>query len=56
MRLGTTELTLKNTLVTAGALNGRRAIAEQIVAQEGDDALALKGNQESLHDDAAHGH
>lgn len=44
-------LTLKGTIVTTDALNTQRAIAEQIVAQEGDYALALKGNQGTLHDD-----
>jgi integrase len=38
-------LTLKGTIVTADALNCQRAIAQQIVDQEGDYALALKGNQ-----------
>jgi predicted transposase YbfD/YdcC len=46
-------LSLKGTIVTADALNCQRAIAAQIVEQEGDYALALKGNQESLHDDVA---
>ena len=36
-------LTLKGTIVTADALNCQRAIAEQIVEQQGDYALALKG-------------
>jgi len=40
-------LTLKGTIVTTDALNCQRAIAEQIV----DYALALKGNQGTLHDD-----
>jgi hypothetical protein len=44
-------LALKGTIVTADALNCQRAIAEQIVEQEGDYALALKGNQGTLHDD-----
>ena len=44
-------LTLKGTIVTADALNCQRAIAQQIVDQEGDYALALKGNQGTLHDD-----
>ncbi len=42
-------LTLKGTIVTADALNCQRAIAQQIVDQGGDYALALKGNQETLH-------
>jgi predicted transposase YbfD/YdcC len=37
--------------VTADALNCQRAIAEQIVEQDGDYALALKGNQGTLFDD-----
>jgi predicted transposase YbfD/YdcC len=44
-------LTLKGTIVTADALNCQRAIAQQIVGEGGDYALALKGNQGTLHDD-----
>jgi predicted transposase YbfD/YdcC len=44
-------LSLKGTIVTADALNCQRAIAQQIVDQGGDYALALKRNQESLHGD-----
>jgi predicted transposase YbfD/YdcC len=44
-------LSLKGTIATVDALNCQRPIAEQIVKQEGDYALALKGNQGSLHDD-----
>lgn len=44
-------LALKGTIVTADAINCQRAIAEQIVQQQGDYALALKGNQGTLHDD-----
>jgi predicted transposase YbfD/YdcC len=44
-------LTLKGTIVTTDALNCQRAIAGQIVEQGGDYALALKGNQGTLHDD-----
>ena len=44
-------LTLKGTIVTTDALNCQRSIAQQIVDQEGDYALALKGNQGTLHDD-----
>lgn len=44
-------LALKGTIVTADALNCQRAIAGQIVDQGGDYALALKGNQETLHRD-----
>lgn len=44
-------LALKGTIVTADALNCQRAIAEQIIEQKGDYALALKGNQGTLYDD-----
>ncbi len=44
-------LSLKGTIVTVDALICQRSIAEQIVRQGGDYALALKGNQGSLHDD-----
>jgi predicted transposase YbfD/YdcC len=44
-------LALQGTIVTADALNCQRAIAEQIVEQKGDYALALKGNQGTLYDD-----
>jgi predicted transposase YbfD/YdcC len=44
-------LSLKGTIVTTDALNCQRAIAQQIVEQGGDYALALKGNQGTLHDD-----
>lgn len=44
-------LSLKGTIVTVDALNCQRAIARQIVDQDGDYALALKRNQETLHDD-----
>src|SRR3984885_3477029 len=44
-------LRLKGTIVTADALNCQRAIAQQIVDPGGDYALALKGNQGTLHDD-----
>jgi len=37
--------------VTVDALNCQRAIARQIIDQGGDYALALKGNQGTLHDD-----
>ena len=46
-------LSLKNTIVTVDALNCQHAIAAQIVEQTGDYALALKGNQPSLHAVAA---
>jgi hypothetical protein len=38
-------LTLKGAIVTVDALNCQRAIAQQILDQEGDYAFALKGNQ-----------
>ncbi len=44
-------LSLKGAIVTADALNCQRTIAEQIVEQKGDYALALKGNQDTLYDD-----
>ena len=44
-------LTLQGAIVTADALNCQRAIAEQIVEQRGDYALALKANQGTLHED-----
>jgi predicted transposase YbfD/YdcC len=44
-------LSLKGTIVTADALNCQREIARKIVDQGGDYALALKGNQATLHDD-----
>ena len=43
-------LTLHGVIVTTDALNCRRAIAEQIVEQKGDYALALKANQGTLHE------
>ena len=44
-------LSLQGAIVTTDALNCQRAIAEQIVGQGGDYALALKANQPSLHAD-----
>ena len=46
-------LSLKGTIVTTDALNCQRAIAQQIIDQEGDYVLALKGNQGTLHADAS---
>ena len=43
-------LSLKGCIVTVDALNCQRGIARQIVEQGGDYALALKGNQGTLHD------
>jgi predicted transposase YbfD/YdcC len=44
-------LSLKGTIVTVDALNCQREIAQKIIDQGGDYALALKGNQGTLHDD-----
>ena len=44
-------LSLKGAIVTADAINCQRAIAAEVVSQGGDYALALKGNQGTLHDD-----
>jgi predicted transposase YbfD/YdcC len=46
-------LSLKGAIVTTDALNCQRVIAQQIIDQGGDDALALKGNQGTLHDDVS---
>src|SRR5271166_774452 len=46
-------LSLKGTIVTTDALNCQRDIAQQIVDQGGDYALALKGNQGTLLDDVS---
>ena len=46
-------LSLKGTVVTVDALNCQRPIARQIVDQGGDYALALKGNQGTLHTDVS---
>ena len=44
-------LTLQGKVVTVDALNCQRQIAQQVIDQEGDYALALKGNQGTLYDD-----
>ncbi len=44
-------LSLKGSIVTTDALNFQRAIAQKIIDKGGDYALALKGNQGTLHDD-----
>ena len=44
-------LALKGTIVTTDALNCQREIARTIIDKGGDYALALKGNQGTLHDD-----
>jgi predicted transposase YbfD/YdcC len=46
-------LSLKGCIVTVDALNCQREIARQIVDQGGDYALALKGNQGTMHDDVS---
>jgi predicted transposase YbfD/YdcC len=46
-------LALQDTIVTVDALNCQRDIAQQIVDQGGDYALALKGNQGTLHADVS---
>ena len=47
-------LSLRGTTVTADALHCQRATAQQIVDQGGGYALALKGNQGTLHADVVH--
>ena len=46
-------LSLKGAIVTTDALNCQLVIAQQIVEQGGDYALALKGSQSTLHDDVS---
>ena len=46
-------LSLNDAIVTVDALNCQRAIAQQIIDQGGDYALALKGNQATLHADVS---
>ena len=46
-------LSLKNTIVIVDVLSCQRDIAWQIVDQSGDYALALKGNQKTLHADVS---
>jgi predicted transposase YbfD/YdcC len=47
-------LDVKGCLVTIDALGCQTAIADKIIAQEGDYALACKGNQERIHTDVQH--
>lgn len=47
-------LALKDTVVTIDAMGCQTAIAAQIVAGKGDYVLALKGNQETLHELVQH--
>ena len=44
-------LSLKGRVVTADAMSCQRKIAQQVIDQGADYVLALKGNQETLHDD-----
>ena len=44
-------LSLRGCIVTADALNCQRGIAAKVIERGGDYALALKGNQGTLHDD-----
>lgn len=44
-------LSLRGHTVTVDAMGCQRAIAAQVVAQDGDDVLALEGNQGTLHAD-----
>lgn len=44
-------LSLKGRIVTADAMSCQRKIAQQVIDQGADYVLALKGNQETLHDD-----
>ena len=44
-------LELKGCIVTIDAMGCQTAIAEQVIAQQGDYVLGLKGNQGTLHDD-----
>lgn len=45
------QLDLKGTVVTIDAMGCQTAIAQQIIEQEGDYVLSLKGNQGTLHED-----
>ncbi len=44
-------LSLEGSIVTVDALNCQRETAQQIIDQKGDDVMALKGNQATLHAD-----
>ena len=44
-------LRLEGSIVTVDALNCQREIAQQVIDQNGDYVMALKGNQGTLHDD-----
>jgi predicted transposase YbfD/YdcC len=45
------QLALSGCIVTIDAMGCQRTLAQQILAQDGDYVLALKGNQETLHAD-----
>lgn len=47
-------LALKGCIVTIDAMGCQREVAQKIVAQGGDYLLAIKGNQESLHQQVSH--
>jgi predicted transposase YbfD/YdcC len=47
-------LSLKGRTVTLDAIGCQRKIAQDIIGQEADYVLALKGNQPALHDDVRH--
>lgn len=47
-------LSLAGRVVTADAMSCQHKIAQQVIDQEGDYVLALKGNQGTLHDDVRH--
>ena len=42
---------IRGSVITADALNCQKEIASQIIEEGGDYILALKGNQQSLHED-----
>ena len=44
-------LDIKGSVITADALHCQKEIASQIIEEAGDYVLAVKGNQQSLHDD-----
>lgn len=46
-------LDIEGTIVTIDAMGCQKKIAEQIVKQQGDYVLALKGNHSNLHDDVS---
>ena len=46
-------LAIEGTVVTIDAMGAQKAIAAKIIDRKADYLLALKGNQETLHQDAA---